>query len=286
MSQKSKRGGKSKQKLQTTMLHRDIVELEGFGFVDKFFYQLWRSEVHACALPTLHCSPSPTLLTLQCSLSQSLVTLSYIFTALSLLHCLCSLCTAHCAVQRAPRLHRPKPPSACSSHRSCVAQTGTARFSEPHLMIPHTVLFNCGQPTKWFFTSKQVSPLSSVWPLLCCTYTASSAVSADDTTCSFLLSVSPAFKVIQRTFNHLLSESSSALSITCFQSTLCGSVLCNLSFRGVDEGQYRVSSGDRVDDGQFSVAPTHYGLRSLRPSENFKRRNERMQLLRQYSKNS
>jgi len=77
MSQKSKRGGKSKQKLQTTMLHRDIVELEGFGFVDKFFYQLWRSE------------------------------------------------------------------------------TGTARFSEPHLMIPHTVLFNCGQPTKWFFTSKQ-----------------------------------------------------------------------------------------------------------------------------------
>lgn len=79
MSERAKRGGKTKRegKPQTTMLHRDIVELEGFGFVDKFFYQLWRSE------------------------------------------------------------------------------TGCARFSEPHLMIPHTVLFNCGQPTKWFFTSKQ-----------------------------------------------------------------------------------------------------------------------------------
>ena len=85
MSQKSKRGGKSKQKLQTTMLHRDIVELEGFGFVDKFFYQLWRSEVQACGLLTLAITLSytdhSTVLTLHysyfLSLRSSLLTLHY-----------------------------------------------------------------------------------------------------------------------------------------------------------------------------------------------------------------
>eukprot|EP00656_Telonema_subtile_P053171 TRINITY_DN761_c0_g1_i4.p1 TRINITY_DN761_c0_g1~~TRINITY_DN761_c0_g1_i4.p1 ORF type:complete len:730 (+),score=113.52 TRINITY_DN761_c0_g1_i4:190-2379(+) len=61
------------------MLNRDIAELEGYGFVDQFFYQLWRTE------------------------------------------------------------------------------PGVQRFCEPHLAIPHTVLFNCGQPTKWFFTSKQTA---------------------------------------------------------------------------------------------------------------------------------
>ena len=31
---------------------------------------------------------------------------------------------------------------------------GQIRFQMDNVMIPHTIMFNCGQPTKWFFTSK------------------------------------------------------------------------------------------------------------------------------------
>ena len=63
-----------------SMSKRDVAELEGFGFVDQFFYHMWRRD------------------------------------------------------------------------------SGQPRFNEPHLMIPHTVTFNTGQPSKWFFTSKSNGP--------------------------------------------------------------------------------------------------------------------------------